>query len=85
MKLSETQTRRPVNVSISRAVLEEAKALDINVSRAAEEGMRAAVRAARAAQWLTENGDSIAQHNHYLEQHGLPLQPIWMAGGDGAV
>jgi antitoxin CcdA len=67
------QTRKPTNLSLDRALLDEARALDVNLSRAAETGVRAAVKAAKEAQWLVENGDALESSNAYVEKHGLPL------------
>lgn len=43
------QPRKPTNLSLDSALLSEAKALKMNLSRAAEEGVRRAVAAAKAA------------------------------------
>lgn len=40
--------RRSTSLTLDRALLDEARALGVNVSRAAEAGVAAAVRAARA-------------------------------------
>jgi antitoxin CcdA len=65
--------RRATNLSIDPDLVEEAKALGINASRAAEAGLREAVRAARAEAWLRENAEAIASWNAWVEEHGLPL------------
>jgi antitoxin CcdA len=67
-------TRRAANLTLDRELLDEARALDINVSRAAEMGIARAVRAERAArQWAEENADVVRSNNEYVEKHGLPL------------
>ena len=43
--------RKPANLSMDAALVEEARRLGVNLSRAAEEGLRAAVRAAKADGW----------------------------------
>jgi len=45
------------------APLDEAKDLGINISRAAEKGLAAELKAAREARWRTENRDAIARSN----------------------
>jgi antitoxin CcdA len=67
------QTRKPTNLSLDRSLLDEARALDVNLSRAAEEGLRAAVAEAKGAQWLAENQHAIEGSNAYVAAHGLPL------------
>jgi antitoxin CcdA len=65
--------RKATNLSIDPALVEEAKALGINASRAAEAGLREAVRTAKSQAWLRENAEAIAGWNAWVEEHGLPL------------
>jgi antitoxin CcdA len=65
--------RKPTNLSLDPALLEEAKALDVNISRAAEAGLREAVRKAKGEAWLRENAEALESSNRYVEEHGLPL------------
>ena len=67
------QSRKPTNLSLDSLLLTEAKALKINVSRAAEEGVRAAVAVAKAEQWKVENAAALQSSNAYVEERGLPL------------
>jgi antitoxin CcdA len=66
-------TRKPTNVSIGQALLEEAKILNVNISQAAEAGLKAALAAKRAEIWLQENRLAIESSNAYVAQKGLPL------------
>lgn len=68
-----TQPRKPTNLSLDATLLTEAKALKVNLSRAAEDGVRSAVAAAKAAQWKTANAAALRSSNAYVEKHGLPL------------
>lgn len=68
------QPRKPTNLSLDATLLAEAKALKVNLSRAAEDGVRNAVAAARAKQWKTENAAALQSSNDYVEKHGLPLE-----------
>ncbi len=70
-----TQPRKPTNLSLDAALLAEARTLNVNLSRAAEEGVRDAVRAAKAAQWMAENADALESSNAYVAEKGLPLDP----------
>lgn len=65
--------RKPTNLSIDSALLNEAKALRINLSRAAEDGVKVAVQEARARNWKSENSEAIDSSNKYFEKNGLPL------------
>jgi antitoxin CcdA len=68
------QSRRvATNVSLDAVLVEEARALEINLSRACEEGLKACLAQARRARWLAENRDALDSSNAWVEVHGLPL------------
>lgn len=67
-------TRRAVNLSLDAVAVDEAKSLDINLSKAADEGVARAIARAKARQWAEENADVIRSSNEYIEKHGLPLE-----------
>jgi antitoxin CcdA len=68
--------RRSTNVSIDAALLDEAKALDLNLSRAGEAGIRAAVKAEKERRWLEENAMAIEYANRWVAENGLPGRDI---------
>lgn len=68
------QPRKSTNLSLDSVLLSEAKALKVNLSRAAEEGVRIAVAAAKAERWKAENAAALKSSNAYVEKHGLPLE-----------
>ena len=65
--------RRATNISLDYQLLEDARAFQINLSRAAEEGVRQALAKVRREQWLAENAEAIEGWNRYVDEHGLPL------------
>ena len=65
--------RKATNVSINEALLSEAKALKINVSKAAEAGLVVALAEKRAELWLAENRAALESSNAYVDRRGLPL------------
>lgn len=65
--------RKPTNLSLDSALLKEAKALGINVSRSAEAGIAEAVKRHKQEKWLKENAKALASSNAYVEANGLPL------------
>lgn len=67
------QPKKATNLTLDASLIEEARTLNVNLSRAAEEGLRVAVREARADRWRTENAEALASSNAWVEQHGLPL------------
>ncbi|AYD04031.1 type II toxin-antitoxin system CcdA family antitoxin [Neorhizobium sp. NCHU2750] len=66
-------SRKAANLSLDSELLAEARALDINLSRAAEDGIAQAVRTERERRWLEDNAGAIEAHNDYVARHGLPL------------
>jgi antitoxin CcdA len=66
--------RVAVNVSLDAGLIAAAKALDINVSRAAEVGIAAEVARMRGERWLEENREALESYNDYVRKHGLPLE-----------
>ena len=65
--------RKPTNLTLDSDLLSDAKALNVNLSRAAEEGVRAAVIQAREEQWRAENAAALESSNTFVDKHGLPL------------
>ncbi|MBC7154504.1 MAG: type II toxin-antitoxin system CcdA family antitoxin [Rhodobacteraceae bacterium] len=67
-------TKRATNLTIDPVLLDEARALNINLSATFEASLRDAVRARKAAAWLEENRAAIQSSNDWVEKHGLPLE-----------
>lgn len=65
--------RRATNVSLSAELIKEAKLLNVNISKACEEGLERQVAKTRAERWLEENREALESSNAYVEKHGLPL------------
>jgi antitoxin CcdA len=70
--------KKPTNLSLDKALLAEAKSLDINLSSAAETGIRKAVSETKAERWKGENAEAIEGWNRWVEEHGLPLDKYRM-------
>ena len=68
-----TAPKKSTSVSLAEPLLAEARALGINVSQAAEDGLVRAVLAKRDEAWARENWEAIQSSNDYVEKHGLPL------------
>ena len=65
--------RKAANLSIDADLLSEAKALSVNISRAAEAGIAEAVRKEKERLWREENREALESSNRWVEEHGLPL------------
>ncbi|HWK36273.1 type II toxin-antitoxin system CcdA family antitoxin [Sphingomonas sp.] len=70
---AKVETRRATNVTLDTEAVAEAKALDINVSRACEAGLKAEIRRVRDARWIEDNRAAMESWNDWVEQNGLPL------------
>lgn len=63
--------KRATNVSINQGLLEDARALDINLSATLERALEAEVRARRRERWLEENREAIEAYNARIERDGV--------------
>lgn len=68
--------RKATNVSLDAALLDEARALDINISRACERGLAAQISETRATRWREDNADALASSNRHVDRNGLPLSGL---------
>lgn len=71
---AKTPFRRPTNISLDSAMIEDAKELGINISRACEQGLAKQISEERGRRWLEENREAIEASNAYVAEHGLPLE-----------
>ena len=72
--LMNVRAKKPTNLSLDPALLKEARDLGINLSQAAELGLRQTVAQAKAKAWIAENKHAIHSSNTWVETHGLPLE-----------
>lgn len=75
--------RTRVNLTVESKTLEDARALGLNLSKAAEDGMRRAIRETEAQRWKRDNADAFAAHNARIEREGTLLVPEWAASPPG--
>jgi len=75
--MPQTLRRKRLNITVREDIIEDARAMDLNISEAAEAGLLAALRKAREEAWLRENADAIRAHNERVERDGLLLKPYW--------
>ena len=66
--------KQPTNLSLDQGLLSEARSFGVNLSQAAEAGLRQAVKDAKAGAWKRENAKAIAASNRWVEENGLPLE-----------
>lgn len=61
------------SVTVDERLLQEARDLKLDLSRAATDGIARAVKAEKERLWKIENAEAIKASNDYVEKHGLPL------------
>jgi antitoxin CcdA len=65
--------RKSTNVTLPPEVLERAKQLGINLSRASERGVREEIQEAEARRWADDNAELVAAYTAMVDRDGLPL------------
>lgn len=63
--------KKPTNVTIRGDLLDEARALKINLSQEFEQHLGEVVRKHRAEQWLRDNREAIEAYNRFFKEHGI--------------
>jgi antitoxin CcdA len=66
--------KKPTNLTLDQGLLSEARSFGVNLSQAAEAGLRRAVTDARTKAWKRENAAALDASNAWVDQHGLPLE-----------
>tara|TARA_R110002124_G_scaffold164863_1_gene332212 strand:+ start:131 stop:421 length:291 start_codon:yes stop_codon:yes gene_type:complete len=79
MKHEPPANRQRVNLTVREDVMSDAQALGINISRAAEAGIEAALKAEQSRRWLADNADAIKARNERIERGGMALPTPWWA------
>jgi len=65
--------KRLANLSIDENLLEDAKVLELDLSRILESSLRKAVALKQADHWKRDNAQALQSANEWVETHGLPL------------
>ena len=68
--------KRKTSLTLDGAMLDEARALGINVSAVADAALAKALADARRQAWLEENADAFAAQSAWHERNGHPLADI---------
>ena len=62
--------KKSANLSINADLLQQAKKLNINLSRALEQHLAEIIRQAQRSHWLEESKDALEDYNRRMEKHG---------------
>lgn len=68
---------KPVTLSIREDVVRAAKENGLNLSQAAEDGIRNAVRKLQSDAWLRDNRQAIADYNRKIRERGIAIPARW--------
>lgn len=74
MKHGRPSKKTATNLTINASLVEEARALGLNLSELAEQGIAAAVKAERERKWKEENAEAFTEWNEWVAENGLPLE-----------
>ena len=66
--------KRAANLSVDADLLDEARSLNINLSKTLEAALQVKIREENAERWKQENRQAIESSNKWVEEHGLPLE-----------
>lgn len=64
-------SKRAVNLTLNSALIQEAKALEINLSREFEAHLADVVKRVKREKWLLENREAIDAYNAHIERDGV--------------
>jgi antitoxin CcdA len=64
-------TKRPVSLSINSDLLDQVKALNVNLSAMAEAAFADHLLQVRRQKWLEENAQAMADLNAFVDQNGV--------------
>ena len=71
-----TPRRRATNISLDQKLVEEARALGVNVSRACEAGLAQVTKTAREVAFVRDNAAAFAAWRDYHDKFGLPFADL---------
>jgi antitoxin CcdA len=63
--------KKPANLSVNSDLLKKARDLNINLSAALEQVLRAKLAESEAEKWVKENKRAIKAYNDFVEENGL--------------
>jgi antitoxin CcdA len=70
MRILLCMAKTAVNLSVSDTILNEARALKLNLSKVLEEGLLEHLKRRRAEKWQEENREAIEHYNARIERDG---------------
>ena len=72
-QLNKRKARKATNLTLNAELVRQANSLNINMSQAAEDGIRAAIKQQMDTNWRAENQAAIEQYNATVDATDLPF------------
>jgi len=70
--------RKAVTFTVRHDLIEQARALGLNASRAAEHGLQTEIKQASEKAWLRDNAKAIEAYNKRIAEKGVLIPPFWL-------
>nr|WP_241391613.1 type II toxin-antitoxin system CcdA family antitoxin [Yersinia frederiksenii]ULG19955.1 hypothetical protein 49p1_00255 [Yersinia frederiksenii] len=71
MRINTAVKKRNTNVYLNADLIEQAKALDLNLSATLNQALELAVKERQCDRWLTDNRAGLEALNGFVEENGL--------------
>ena len=69
-----TIAKKATNITLSQEVVDDAKALGLNLAKTCERLLRETIRIEKERRWADEYADFIAAYNQSVQEDGLALE-----------
>jgi len=71
MRSDSTAKKRNTNVYLSTDLLEQAKALDLNLSATLNQALEAVIKTRQRERWIADNRAGLEALNRFIEENGI--------------
>ena len=76
-KVEKIAKRKAVNLTADAELVEDAKAMGLNLSQLFQESLKKAVSEERKRQWVEENREAIDEYNERIDREGTFSMQFW--------
>lgn len=71
MRIRDGGSKRAANLRIDSGLLDQAKAMQLNLSAIFERALHTELRQRQREQWLSQNADALDAYNAHVREHGV--------------
>jgi antitoxin CcdA len=76
-KVEKVAKRKAVNLTADAELVEDAKAMGLNLSQLFQDSLKKAVSEERKRQWVEENREAIDEYNERIDREGTFAMQFW--------